>query len=314
MATETPTKFKLNTGAEIPAIGFGTWQDEDAQEEAVLEAIQAGYQHIDTAAVYGTEKAVGQAIKKSGVPREDLFITTKLWNNKHHPDDVEGALQQSLDELDLEYVDLYLMHWPVAWKRGDELFPKLNGKPAMEDVDVVYTYRAMEKLLETGKTKAIGISNFSKADLEKLLAKTSVIPAVHQMECHPWLQQHDFSEWHRQKGIHITHYSPFGNQNATYGKKGEFGKLIDEPVLAEIGKQYGKTAAQVVLAWGVSLGHSVLPKSKTPARIKSNLEGDFKLSPRDMEKISALNKKIRFNDSSGEFGRDFFEDLEDKTG
>jgi len=160
------------------------------------------------------------------------------------------------------------MHFPVAWKRGDELFPKLNGMPAMEDVDIVYvwpassrlryntnvgvfvllqTYRAMEKLLKTGKTKAIGVSNFSKAELEKLLAKTSVVPAVHQMECHPWLQQREFSEWHRQKGIHITHYSPFGNQNATYGIKAGFGKLIDEPVLAEIGKPYGKTAAQVVL-------------------------------------------------------------------
>ncbi|KAJ5630740.1 aldo/keto reductase family protein [Penicillium longicatenatum] len=275
MATETPTKFKLNTGAEIPAIGFGTWQDEDAQEKAVLEAIKAGYKHIDTAAVYGTERAVGQAIKKCGVPREELFITTKLWNNKHHPDDVEEALQHSLNELGLE---------------------------------------AMEKLLETGKAKAIGVSNFSKAELQKLLAKTSVVPAVHQMEFHPWLQQHEFSEWHNQKGIHITHYSPFGNQNTTYGLKAGFGKLIDEPVLAEIGKQYGKTAAQVVLAWGVSLGHSVLPKSKTPERIKSNLEGDFKLSPHDMEKISKLNRKIRFNDSSGEFGRDFFEDLEDKTG
>ncbi|KAJ5939512.1 hypothetical protein N7466_002646 [Penicillium verhagenii] len=272
---EMGTKFKLNTGAEIPALGFGTWQDEDAQEEAVLEAIKAGYRHIDTATVYGTEMAVGQAIRASGSPREDLFITTKLWNNKHHPDDVEEALQQSLDELGLE---------------------------------------AMEKLLETGKAKAIGVSNFSKADLEKLLAETSVVPAVHQMECHPWLQQRDFSEWHIEMGIHITHYSPFGNQNAFYGMKAGFGKLIEEHVLAEIGEPYGKRPAQVVLAWAVSLGHSVVPKSKTPSRIISNLEGDFKLSPHDMEKISALNRGLRFNDSSGEFGRDFFEDLEDKTG
>ncbi|GMF69107.1 unnamed protein product [Aspergillus oryzae] len=126
------TTFKLNTGAEIPAIGFGTWQDAEAQEGAVVEAIKAGYRHIDTA-----RKAVGKAIKKSGVPREQLFITTKLWNNKHHPDDVAQALQDSLNDLDLEYVDLFLMHWPVAWKRGDELFPKENGKPAVIDVDFV---------------------------------------------------------------------------------------------------------------------------------------------------------------------------------
>ncbi|KAJ5740806.1 hypothetical protein N7493_000678 [Penicillium malachiteum] len=308
------TKFQLNTGASIPAIGLGTWQDAHAQEEAVLEAIKAGYRHIDTARVYGTEKAVGAAIKKSGVPREELFVTTKLWNNKHHPEDVEPALQDSLDDLGLEYVDLFLMHWPVAWKRGDNLFPKHNGKAAMEDVEVVYTYRAMEKLLKTGKTKAIGVSNFSKAELEKLIDKTTVVPAVHQMECHPWLQQYDFTEWHRQRGIHVTHYSPFGNQNAFYGIKAGFGKLIEEPVLIEIGKPYGKTAAQVTLAWGVSQGHSVLPKSKTPSRIRSNLEGDFKLSPQDMVRVKGINRKVRFNDSSGEFGRDFFEDLEDKTG
>lgn len=198
---------------------------------------------------------------------------------------------------------------------------------------IIKTYKAMEKLLQTGKTKAIGVSNFSKAEMERLLSEASVIPAVHQMECHPWLQQHAFTDWHREKGIHVTHYSPFGNQNETYGIKGGFGKLIEEPVLVEVGKPYGKSAAQVALgklerlqfsraqnfrltsilvAWGVTQGHSVLPKSKTPSRIKSNLEGDFKLSPQDMEKINGINRKMRFNDSSGEFGRDFFEDLEGK--
>jgi len=308
------TKFKLNTGAEIPAIGFGTWQDANAQEEAVLEAIKSGYRHIDTARVYGTEKAVGKAIQKSGIPRKELFITTKLWNTKHHPNDVEEALQQSLADLGLEYVDLFLMHWPVAWKPGEELFPKENGMPVMIDIDIVDTYKAMEKLLKTGKTKAIGVSNFSKAEMERLLDKTSVVPAVHQMECHPWLQQNAFTKWHVEKGIHVTHYSPFGNQNASYESKGGVGKLIEEPVLAEIGKPYDKSGAQVALAWGVTQGHSVLPKSKTPARIKSNLEGDFKLSSQDMEKINGINRKIRFNDSSGEFGRDFFQDLEGKTG
>ncbi|KAJ5637643.1 flavin-containing amine oxidase [Penicillium lividum] len=234
-----------------------------------------------------------------------------------------------------EYVDLYLMHWPVAWKRGEELFPKLHGMPAMEDVDLVYTYRAMEKLLETGRTKAIGVSNFSKAEMEKLLAKTSVVSAVHQLECHPWLQQRDFSEWHIEKGIHITHYSPFGNQNTFYGLKAGFGKLIDEPVLADIGEPYGKTAAQVVIgelvsnlqylvhlmlrlltsavAWGVSLGHSVIPKSKPRNGSYRTSRMISKLSPHDMVKISALNRKLRLNDFSGEFGRNLFEDLEDKV-
>ncbi|KAJ5185727.1 Short-chain dehydrogenase/reductase SDR [Penicillium cf. griseofulvum] len=310
-----PTKLKLNTGAEIPAIGFGTWQDEGAQEDAVAEALKAGYRHIDTARVYGTEKAVGKGVKKSSIPREEIFITTKLWNNKHHPDDVGPALQQSLDDLGMEYVDLFLMHWPVAWKAGEDLFPKKDGKPIMENIDILDTYAAMEQLLKTGKVKAIGVSNCDKAEMERLVKNSSIIPAVHQMECHPWLQQHDFTAWHRENGIHVTHYSPFGNQNSLYGEKGKggLGKLIEEPVLAEIGEQYNKTAAQVALAWGVSQGHSVLPKSKTPSRIRANLQGDFKLSPQDMKKIEKLNKKLRFNDSSDEFGRVFFNDLEGKS-
>ncbi|KAJ5951211.1 uncharacterized protein N7479_009624 [Penicillium vulpinum] len=310
-----PTKWKLNTGAEIPAIGFGTWQDADEQEDAVAEAIKAGYRHIDTAHVYGTEKAVGKGVKKSGVPREDIFITTKLWNNKHHPDDVAPALQQSLDDLGMDYVDLFLMHWPVAWKSGEDLFPKKDGKPIMESIDIVDTYTAMEQLLKTGKARAIGVSNFDKSELERLIKNSSIVPAVHQMECHPWLQQRDFTAWHRENGIHVTHYSPFGNQNSIYGEKGKSvtAKLLEEPVLAEIGEQYNKSAAQVALAWGVTQGHSVLPKSKTPLRIRANLEGDFKLSPQDMKKIEKLNKKLRFNDSSDEFGRIFFNDLEGKN-
>ncbi|RAL11527.1 aldo/keto reductase [Aspergillus homomorphus CBS 101889] len=306
------TKFRLNTGAEIPAVGFGTWQDADAQENAVLEAIKAGYRHIDTARVYGTEKAVGQAIKKSGVPREELFVTTKLWNNKHHPDDVPQALQDSLNDLQLDYIDLFLMHWPVAWKRGDELFPKKNDKPVVENIDYVDTYKAMEKLLSTGKVKAIGVSNFAKVEMERLLKEASVVPAVHQLECHPWLQQPDFDECHKSKGIHITHYSPFGNQNELYSKEGTIGKLIEDPVLVDIGKKYNKSGAQVALAWGVTQGHSVLPKSKTPSRIQANLEGDFKLSDEDMQKIRRIDRKLRFNDSSESFGKNFFSDLDGK--
>ncbi|KAE8372593.1 NADP-dependent oxidoreductase domain-containing protein [Aspergillus bertholletiae] len=306
------TKFELNTGAQIPAIGFGTWQDAEAQENAVAEAIKAGYRHIDTARVYGTEKAVGKAIKKSDVPREELFVTTKLWNNKHHPDDVAQALQDSLNDLDLEYVDLYLMHWPVAWQRGDELFPKENGKPAVIDVDYVDTYKAMEKLLSTGKVKAIGVSNFSKAEMEHLLKNTSVVPAAHQLEGHPWLQQRSFVDWHKERGIHVTHYSPFGNQNELYSRDGTIGKLIDDPVLVEIGKKHNKSSAQVALAWGVTQGHSVLPKSKTPSRIRDNLAGDFKLSEEEMKQVQGIDKKLRFNDSSSDFGRDFFSDLDGK--
>ncbi|KAF1944535.1 Aldo/keto reductase [Clathrospora elynae] len=307
------TTFKLNTGAQIPAIGFGTWQDKEAQEPAVTMALKAGYRHIDTARIYGTEPAVGNAIKKSDVPREELFITTKLWNNSHHPDDVEKALDASLKDLGVEYIDLYLMHWPSPFARGDDMFPKdSDGKTKTGDSDFVDTYKAMEKCLKSGKTKAIGVSNFSKAELERLIKETSVVPAVHQIELHPYLQQKSFTEFHKQKGIHIVQYSPFGNQNEIYDSGKNMGKLMDDPVLVEIGKKHGKSGAQVALAWGIAKGHSVIPKSKTESRIKSNLEGDFKLPQEDVEKITSIDKKMRFNDPSGNFGWNFFKDLDGK--
>lgn len=307
------TKQKLNTGAEIPAVGFGTWQDAGAQEDAVTEALKAGYRHIDTARIYGTEPAVGAAIKKSGIPRSEIFITTKLWNNSHHPDDVEPALDASLKDLGTDYLDLYLMHWPSPFARGDTLMPKKNDKIETGDTDYVDTWNAMEKTLKSGKTKAIGISNFSKAELERLLKETTVVPAAHQIECHPWLQQQSFAAFHKSKGIHIQQYSPFGNQNAIYSSGKDMGKLIDDPTITEIGKKYGKNGAQVALAWGIAHGHSVLPKSKTPERIRSNLAGDFRLEKEDLDKLNAIDKKLRFNDPSGNFGWNFYTDLDGKN-
>jgi len=307
------TSLKLNTGASIPAIGFGTWQDKDDQEKAVTEALKAGFKHIDTAAIYGTEPMVGAAIKKSGIPRSSLFITTKLWNHQHAPSDVEPALDQSLADLGTDYVDLYLMHWPSAFASGPEKFPKdKDGKARTSDTSYVETWKAMEKLTKSGKARAIGVSNFSRKEMETLLKEASIVPAAHQMECHPWLQQKEFCAWHKEKGIHVQHYSPFGNQNEIYDSGKNMGKLMDDPVLVDIGKKHNKTGAQVALAWGITRGHSVLPKSKTPSRIKSNIEGDFKLDAEDMTKIESIDKKVRFNDPSKSFGYDFYTDLDGK--
>lgn len=170
----------------------------------------------------------------------------------------------------------------------------------------------MEKLVHNGKCRAIGLSNFSKAELKRLLEAVSIPPAVHQIEIHPYLTQQSFDDFHREHDIHITQYSPFGNQNESYDSGKGIAKLIEDPVLVEIGKKYNKNGAQVALAWGIAHGRSVIPKSKTPSRIKANLEGDFKLEPDEVKKIDGLDRKLRLNDSSASFGWNFHADLDGK--
>lgn len=187
-----------------------------------------------------------------------------------------------------------------------------DGKMRLGDTHYVDTYRAMERCVASGKVKAIGISNFGRRELETLLSDTHTVPAAHQLEVHPYLQQKEFVEFNKSKGIHITQYSPFGNQNQVYDVGKNMGKLIEDPVIVEIGRKYGKSGAQTALAWGIAHGHSVIPKSKTESRIRTNLEGDFMLEPEDVERIDGLDRKMRFNDPSKRFSWTFFDDLEGK--
>jgi diketogulonate reductase-like aldo/keto reductase len=266
----------LNNGIEMPQLGYGVWQvPDDEAERTVALALEAGYRSIDTAAVYGNEEGTGRAIAASGLPREDVFVTTKLWNSDHGYDATLRAFDASLARLGLDYIDLYLIHWP------------LPARDAYVD-----TYKALEKLLADGRVRAIGVSNFLNEHLERLIAETSVIPAVDQIELHPHLQQHAAREFHAEQGIATEAWSPLGQ-----GKG-----LLEVPAIVAIAQKHGRTPAQVVLRWHIQLGNIVIPKSVTPSRIKENIEVfDFSLDDEDLAAISALNEDRRLGPDPATF-------------
>lgn len=266
----------LNNGVEMPQLGFGVWQvPDDEAERAVTTAFEAGYRSIDTAAIYGNEEGTGKAIAASGLAREDIFVTTKLWNGDQGYDSTLRAFDTSLDKLGLEYVDLYLIHWPTPAR---DLF--------------VDTYKAFEKLYADGRVKAIGVSNFEPDHLERLIAETSVVPAVDQIELHPHLQQRAAREYHAEHGIATEAWSPLGS-----GKG-----LLEVPAIVAIAQKHGRTPAQIVLRWHLQLGNVVIPKSVTPSRIKENIEVfDFTLDTEDLAAISALNEDRRLGPDPSTF-------------
>jgi len=258
------TKITLNNGVQIPILGLGTWKIGDSKvEEIIPSALNIGYRHIDTAATYQNEVGVGKALLKSGIAREDVFITTKLWNTDHGYDKAIAACDKSLQNLGLSYVDLYLIHWPVA-----DLF--------------IETWAAMEELLASGKCRAIGVSNFTIKHLESLMKQSTIIPAVNQVEFSPYLYQKELLDFCISQGIQLEAYSPL-----TRGNK------LANPKLAEIAERYGKSTAQILIRWSLQTGLVVIPKASSPVHLRENADVfNFEISADDMQILNSFNEDL----------------------
>lgn len=259
-------KVVLSNGVQMPQIGLGVWKVEDGDQvkNAVKTALAAGYTLIDTAAIYGNEQGVGEAIRESGMDREKLFITTKVYNDDQGYDSTLSAFETSLDKLAMEYVDLYLIHWAVTGRYKD-------------------TWRALERIYKEGRARAIGVCNFQIHHLEDVMQDCEIVPMLNQVELHPLLTQKPLTAFCREHGIQMEAWSPLMQGN------------LDHPVLQELAQQYNKTPAQIVLRWNIQHGIVTIPKSVTPHRIKENINIlDFELSPADMEKIDHMNQDRRF--------------------
>ncbi|OHT02534.1 oxidoreductase, aldo/keto reductase family protein [Tritrichomonas foetus] len=292
---------------DIPQLGLGTWKspNNDDVTNAVRYAIEeAGYTHIDCAAIYGNEKYVGIALKdvlsRGVIKRENLWVTSKLWCTKHHPDDVEAACRQTLADLQLDYIDLYLIHWPMAFKRGNELFPKdENGNMIQEIIPLVDTWKAMEKLVEKGLVRHIGGSNFTIELLEKLIKQeeVSIRPYANQVETHLFLQQEPMIEYCEKRGIHVIGYSTLGTSDSA---KPDMPVLLKDPVLNEVAQETGKSPAQVELKFLHKLSAknmlSTLAKSVTPERIKANNQLDFDLTDEQVARLRKRDRCFRYCD------------------
>jgi len=291
MAPVQVPSLKLYTGAEMPVVGLGTWKSKPGEvTQAVKDAIDVGYRHIDGAFVYGNEHEVGtginEKIKEGVVKREDLFVVSKLWNTFHSQELVVPALKNTLSLLGLEYVDLYLIHWPFGFQEGGELFPK-NDKDEVQlsQADFVDTWKGMEECVKLGLVKTIGLSNFNSQQIEEILKICTIKPSVNQVECHPYLNQKKLFEFCKSKGIIVTAYSPLGSADRPWAQPND-PKLVEDPKLIELGKKYGKTPAQIILRWLVQRGLIVIPKTVHKERLIENISlFDFTLTDEDMEYI-----------------------------
>lgn len=299
------THYKLNNGNIVPIIGLGTWKSENNKVgNAIKFAItEAGYRHIDCASIYRNEKEIGEAFKDvigNSVKRKELFVTSKLWNTEHRSKYVEKACKNTLKDLRLEYLDLYLMHWGVAFPHGEDLEPlDKNGKAIRDKISIQETWKAMEELVKKGLVKSIGVANFTTMMLVDLLTYASIKPVMNQIELHPYNTQTDLLNFCKAENITVTAYSPLGRQgvNRQGAVNSKELKLFDEPIIKKIAKEHKKSLAQILLNWGLKRGTIVIPKSVTTKRIKENMDiFDFELTDEEQNEISSLNKDYRFVD------------------
>ncbi|WP_170669022.1 aldo/keto reductase [Alteromonas pelagimontana] len=273
--------LKLCDGRSMPQIGFGTaaigefQQDNEFVKDTVLKAIEMGYRHIDTAALYGNERSVGQAIAESGIPRKEFFVTTKVWDTQQGHENTLQAMEESLNRLNMDYVDLYLVHWPYPEKTQA-------------------TWQAMEQLHREGRARSLGLSNFRKSDIQQLMGFAEIKPVYNQLELHPYLTQKALVEYCESKGMVVSCWSPLGSGSWSGVDNSE--KPISDPVITKLAEKYGVSAGQIILAWDLQQGRIVIPKAESEKHMKGNLNYGFTLTDEELTAIDNLNKNHRFGD------------------